>query len=63
MKRKQAKRASDSPRPPRSQKPRRKLAVRRPPADIKEFAGIISKEEADQMIRDIEEAFEQVDAE
>lgn len=37
--------------------------TKRRPADIAEFAGIISREEADRMVREIEEAFEQVDVE
>ncbi|HEV8385299.1 MAG TPA: hypothetical protein VGQ11_10550 [Candidatus Acidoferrales bacterium] len=33
------------------------------PADLRPFYGILSREEAGQMIRDIEEAFEHLDAE
>ena len=32
------------------------------PADLREFCGILSEDEARQMIRHIEEAFERVDA-
>jgi hypothetical protein len=41
----------------------KRIPRKRPPADLREFYGILSKEAASQMIRDIEEAFEHVDAE
>jgi hypothetical protein len=37
--------------------------VRLRQANLADFCGIISKEEAAQMIRDIEEAFEKIDGE
>ncbi len=41
----------------------RKLRAAKPPfADLREFYGILTEQEADQMIRDIDEAFEHVDA-
>ena len=42
---------------------RRRGQRKPPPADLREFYGILSEEEARKMIRDIEEAFEHVDAE
>lgn len=45
------------------QEDRKRVERKRPPADLREFYGILSKEEASQMIRDVEEAFEHVDAE
>ena len=41
----------------------KRVPRKRPPADLREFYGILSKEAASQMIRDIEEAFEHIDAE
>lgn len=51
--------------PSRSRRrPAPKPSRRRPPAaDLREFYGILSKQEADQVIRDIDQAFEQIDAE
>ena len=44
-------------------RPARKLKPRRPAADIMDFCGILSDEDAAEMIRVIDEEFENIDEE